>query len=82
MEAPSEETDLEPESQPPVHDQNATRITPDQEEYFCDWFQDQPIFYDQRLRDFKNRGKRDRLLQELAKELGLTSTLVIYHSLF
>ena len=52
------------------------RITPDQEEILCDFFSNNPIFYDQRLREFKNRAKRDTLLQEACKDLSLISTAI------
>jgi len=45
------------------------RITPRMEEELVEG---NPIFYDQRRTDFKNRHKRDKLLQEKGQELGLT----------
>jgi len=45
-----------------------SRITAGMEEELVEFFESNPIFYDQRRSDFKNRSKRDRLLQEKGEE--------------
>ena len=39
-------------------------------------FSSHPIFYDQRLADFKNRTKRDRLLQQQGERFGMSGNLI------
>ena len=41
-----------------------------------DWFKGLLIFYDQSFRDFKNRGKQDKLLYDKVSELGLSGNLI------
>ena len=57
-------------------DASEPRIRPDVEERLVDWFADHPIFYDQRLKEFKERGKRDRLLRIISEEVGLSSDII------
>ena len=42
-----------------------------------EFFESNPIFYDQRRTDFKNRSKRDRLLQDKGDELGVSMNTII-----
>ena len=51
------------------------KLSQEVEQTLVDFFADRPIFYDQRLRDFKNRGKRDKLLGEIGAELGMSGNL-------
>lgn len=46
-------------------------LTDDQEDALAEWFQSQPLFFDQSVRDFKNKDKRERLLEEKARDFGL-----------
>lgn len=46
-------------------------LTEDQEDALAEWFQSQPLFFDQSVRDFKNKDKRERLLEEKARDFGL-----------
>lgn len=48
-----------------------SRLTLSQEEGLCKWFSEKPLFYDQTLIDFKNKSKRDRILDNKAREYGL-----------
>ena len=57
----------------------AEQLTVTQEEELAEWFSVHPIFYDQSARDFKDRQKKDRLLNEKAEEYGLTGK---YFALF
>ena len=47
-------------------------LTPEQEDELLEWFKANPIFYDQSRRDFKEKRKRDRLLVEKGKEMGIS----------
>lgn len=51
------------------------RIPPAAEEHLAEWFRDNPLFFDQTHMDFKNKSKKDRMLEQKAKELGITSEL-------
>lgn len=46
-------------------------LTDEQEDALAEWFQSQPLFFDQSVRDFKNKDKRERLLEEKARDFGL-----------
>lgn len=46
-------------------------LTDEQEDALAEWFQSQPLFFDQSVRDFKNKDKRERLLEEKAQDFGL-----------
>lgn len=48
-----------------------------QEEELAQWFQEHAIFYDQSHPDFKNRGKKDRLVDLKAAEMGVRPIQVI-----
>ena len=47
-------------------------LTAAQEQVLVDWLGKHPIFFDQYKKDFRNKGKRDRMLVEKAKEFGIT----------
>jgi hypothetical protein len=47
------------------------QLTVAQEQDLVDWFSAHPLFYDQTMKDFKKRAKRERLLDEKAKLMGL-----------
>jgi hypothetical protein len=55
-------------------------LTIAQEEDLVEWFQVHPLFYDQTLKDFKMRAKRERLLDEKAKLMGLNGTCPLNYS--
>lgn len=46
-------------------------LTEEQENALAEWFQSQPLFFDQSVRDFKDKDKRERLLEEKARDFGL-----------
>lgn len=48
-----------------------------QEEELVQFFQDHPSFYDQSHPDFKNRAKKERLLEKAAEEMKVTSLQVL-----
>ena len=52
-------------------------ISAQQEQILVDWFSENPLFYDQSLKDFKNKGKRDRLLEDKAKELNMSGSYTL-----
>ncbi|XP_034048735.1 uncharacterized protein LOC117529938 [Thalassophryne amazonica] len=45
-----------------------------EEENLAEWFRSHPLFYDQTVKDFKNRQKKDRLLKEKGKELRVSGS--------
>ena len=47
-------------------------LTPEEEQHLAEWFGDNPIFYDQMHRDFKDRAKRERVLAEKGEPLGIS----------
>ena len=47
-------------------------LTEEQEEGLVEWFTDNEIFYNQALRDFKNKDRKERMMSEKAKELKLS----------
>ena len=57
-------------------DRGADRITAYHEDLLVEWFEAFPIFYDQSRRDFKDRGKRDKLLHDKGIELALSGNLI------
>jgi hypothetical protein len=63
-----EEDEEEPVKRPKVSEQ----LNMDQEQELVEWFSQSAIFYDQAMKDFKLRNKRNRLLDEKAKSMGLT----------
>lgn len=52
-------------------------LTEGQEDALAEWFQSQPLFFDQSERDFKDKDKRERLLEEKAQEFGLRGDYLI-----
>jgi hypothetical protein len=51
----------------------ADSMSIDKEQKLVDFFSSHPIFYDQTLKEFKDKGRRDHLLTVIGTELGLTS---------
>lgn len=51
----------------------ADSMSVDKEQKLVDFFSSNPIFYDQTLKEFKDKGRRDHLLTVIGTELGLTS---------
>ena len=56
-------------------------FTDAQEEALRDWFQENPLFYDQSKREFKNKVKKDRMVKWKARELGVTGMNFLPESL-
>jgi len=54
-----------------------TNFTEEQEEEIVRWFKDSPIFYDQTRRDFKNKAKREKMMNEKAAEFGVPGEHII-----
>ena len=54
------------------------QMTVDQEQDLVDFFAAHPLFYDQTLKEFKDRPKKDRLLDEKGAELGMTGACTIF----
>lgn len=54
------------------------QMTDEQEEDLVEWFAAHPIFYDRSKHDFKNRSRRQQLLEDKGKELGLTGEWLAY----
>ncbi|XP_050697754.1 uncharacterized protein LOC126986088 [Eriocheir sinensis] len=50
------------------------RFTPAQEEELAQWFCDNPCFYDQSQRFHFNRAKRDKMMQDKARSMGLNAS--------
>ena len=48
------------------------QLSPEEEQILVEWFAEHPLFYDQTETDFKNRGKKDRLLSEKGKDFKIT----------
>ena len=53
-------------------------LTMAQEKHLVEFFSEHPHFYDLTLRDFKNRPKKDRLLHDKGKELGMSGECTFY----
>ena len=47
-------------------------LTAEQEQKLVDFFVAQPICYDQTMKEFKDRGKREHLLGVISAEIGIT----------
>jgi hypothetical protein len=47
-------------------------LNPEQEQVLVEWFSENPLFFDQTHIHFKNRGKKDWLLCDKAKEFNMT----------
>jgi len=58
-------------------EEDVSKITAEMEEELVEFFESNPIFYDQRRTDFKNRSKRDRLLQDKGDELGVSMNTIM-----
>lgn len=52
-------------------------LTEEQEVSIVDWYRQNPLFYDKSKRDYKNRDRRDALLNEKAHELSITGMVFI-----
>ena len=50
----------------------ADSLSEETEQSLADWFAANPLFWDQSLRDFKRKDKKERLLVEKAREFNLT----------
>ena len=46
-------------------------LEPAVEQAICEWFADHPLFYDMGDANFKNRQRKDRLLDQKGKELNV-----------
>ena len=47
-------------------------LEPSVEQALCEWFADHPLFYDMSDAGFKNRQRKDRLLDQKCKELDMS----------
>jgi hypothetical protein len=72
---PTERHDADDES---ADDETAAKrnkmpeLDPAVEQALCEWFADHPLFYDMSDVSFKNRQRKDRLLDQKGKELNMT----------
>ena len=67
------EDDEEEDGAPPRKKINISeQLTMDQEQQLVEFFAANPLFYDQMLKEFKDRSKKDRLLIEMDANLGMT----------
>ena len=59
-------------------------LTVEQEQKLVDFFAANPIFYDQTMTEFMDRGKREHLLGVIGAEIGITGkcTFLSKHELF
>ena len=53
-------------------------LTIAQKQDLLDFFADHPLFYNQTTKDFKNRSKKDPLLDDKGKELGMSGECQVY----
>ena len=71
-EATQEEADSDEEDGAParkrVHVSDTLSVV--QEQDLVDFFSENPLFYDQTMKEFKKRGKRDHMLDTKGKEMG------------
>ena len=67
-EATQEDTDEDDRKTAHVSD----GLSIDQEKDLVDLFAENPLFYDQTLKDFKNHAKSDHLLDTKGKDLGMS----------
>ncbi|XP_004565254.1 uncharacterized protein wu:fb74b10 isoform X2 [Maylandia zebra] len=51
-------------------------LSPEQEDHLVEWFAAHPFFYDQTARDFKDKRRREQLLDQKAEELGVTGNFL------
>lgn len=52
-------------------------LTEEQEVSIVEWYRQNPLFYDKSERDYKNRDRRDAMLNEKARELSITGMVFI-----
>ena len=48
-------------------------VTRDMQDKIVEWYREHPMFYDKTHVDYKNRDKKDKLLKNFAKSLGMIS---------
>ena len=53
-------------------------LTTAHEQDLVEFVAEHPLFYDQTLNDFKNWPKKDRLLDDKGKDLGMSGECTIY----
>ena len=53
-------------------------LEPAVEQAICEWFADHSLFYDMSDANFKNRQRKDRLLDQKGKELNMSGKYVGY----
>ena len=58
----------------------ATRIIidPEVEDHLAEWIRANPLFYAKTDRDFKDTSKKNRLMEDKAKEFGLTGIVIFF----
>ena len=66
--ADGEEGETAPNSMAP---HNSHKLDDDQEQELAEWFREHPLFWNHSNEDFKNRQKKNRLLQQKAREMNL-----------
>ena len=75
------EDDDEEDGAPPRKKINVSeQFTMDQEQQPIEFFAANPLFYDQTLKEFKDRCKKDRLLTEMGTDLGMTDGCTFFIS--
>lgn len=57
-----------------------TVLEEQQENRIVDWYRDHPMYYDKTHRDYKNRTKRDNIMTDFGKTIGVTSKLFFFFS--
>ena len=55
------------------------QLTTDQEQELVEFFAAHPLFYDRSLKVFKDRSKKDRLLDQKGTELGMTGGHTVFN---
>lgn len=48
------------------------KFDPQTEQKLAEWYSEHPLFYDQGHKDYRDRHKKEHLLNEKAKEMNLT----------
>ena len=74
--APTRDDEDVPESAPTRDDEDVP--VSHTEEKLVDWFRDNVLLYDKRHVEYKNRSMRDRLVREIATEIGRTESYVLH----
>ncbi|XP_034021426.1 uncharacterized protein LOC117505992 [Thalassophryne amazonica] len=75
--SPDSSEDSEEERGVPKHAKRRTKLQPtsdlteEQEDELVEWIRKRPIFYDQSMREFKNKHKKNRLWEMKAKKMGV-----------